>query len=100
MDVPNPGSANPAPEGSQVPEVTFGLLISSLMMDGLVALGEVENPATKKTDADLTHAKFVVDMLAILQEKTKNNLTKDEDAMLEAILYDLRMKFVAKNPPK
>lgn len=70
------------------------------MMDGLVALGEVENPATKKTDADLTHAKFVVDMLAILQEKTKNNLTKDEDAMLEAILYDLRMKFVAKNPPK
>jgi hypothetical protein len=80
----------------EMPEAGFGLFISGLMMEGLVALGEVENPVTKKKEANLAHAKFVVDTLAMIKEKTRNNLTGDETGTLEAILYDLRMRFVAK----
>lgn len=79
-----------------MPEASFGLFISGLMMEGLIALGEVEHPVTKKKETDLKHATFVIDTLAMLKEKTKNNLTLEEDGALDAVLYDLRMRFVAK----
>lgn len=85
-----------AGEAGQMPEASFGLFISGLMMEGLIALGEVEHPVTKKKEPDLKHATFVIDTLAMLKEKTKNNLSGEEDGALEAVLYDLRMRFVAK----
>lgn len=87
--------ARPAGEDSAL-EATFGLFISGLMMEALVALGELENPATKKKDLNSPHAKFIIDTLAMLKEKTRTNLTKEEEEGLEAILYDLRMRFVSK----
>ncbi|MFA6078452.1 MAG: DUF1844 domain-containing protein [Candidatus Omnitrophota bacterium] len=77
-------------------EVTFHLFVSSLMMEALVALGDIEHPVTKKKELNPTHAKFVIDTLSMLQEKTSNNLSKDESNMLESMLYDLRMRFVNK----
>lgn len=79
-----------------MPEASFSLFVSGLMMEGLIALGEIEHPVTKKKEADLNHATFVIDTLAMLKEKTKNNLTSEEDGALDAVLYDLRMRFVAK----
>ena len=78
------------------PEVTFGLFISSLMMEALVALGELENPVTKKKEPNHVQAKFIIDTLGMLKEKTKNNLAKDESESIDAILYELRMRFVEK----
>src|SRR3989338_6881315 len=72
--------------GANMPEVTFTMFISGLMMESLIALGEVENPITKKKEFSRDHAKFLIDTLAMLGEKTKNNLTGDEQNMLEAIL--------------
>ena len=89
-----------APTGSSAEEtleVSFGLFISGLMMEALMALGEVENPATKKKEPNLTHARFVIDTLSMLKDKTRNNLDKDETDALESILYDLRMRFVVKS---
>lgn len=77
-------------------EVTFDLFISGLTMEALISLGEVENPVTKKKEVNTTHARFIIDTLAMLQDKTKNNLTKEEADMLESMLYDLRMRFVNK----
>ncbi len=77
-------------------EVTFGLFISGLMMEALIALGEVENPVTKTKESNQLHAKFIIDTLGMLEEKTKNNLSKEEQDALEALLYDLRMRFVEK----
>jgi len=77
-------------------EVTFHLFATSLMMEALVALGDIEHPVTKKKELNPTHAKFVIDTLSMLQEKTANNLTKDEAGTLESVLYDLRMRFVNK----
>ena len=77
-------------------EVSFNLFISSLMMQGMVALGEAENPVTKTREFNKMHAQFIIDTLSMLREKTKNNLTKEETDMLEGILYELRMRFVVK----
>ncbi len=76
--------------------VTFNLFISGLMMEALIALGDVEHPLTKKKEINITHAKFIIDTISMLQDKTKNNLDKDESSMLDSILYELRMRFVAK----
>lgn len=77
-------------------EVNFGIFTSGLAMESMVALGEIENPITKKKEFNSNHAKFLIDTLAMLQEKTKNNLTKEEGEMLDYMLYDLRMRFVNK----
>ena len=77
-------------------EVGFGLFITGLMMEAVMALGDLENPATHKKELNLQHAKILIDTLEMLKEKTKNNLSKDEDEAMSSILYDLRMRFVAK----
>jgi len=86
------------PAGQKEPEMqaSFSLFISSLMMQAMSTLGEIENPLTKKKEFNKAHAKFIIDTLSMMQEKTKNNLTKEESEMLEGILYELRMRFVAK----
>ena len=78
-------------------EASFPLFISGLMMEGIISLGEVEHPIAKKKETNLPHAKFIIDTLAMLQEKTKNNLAKEEAEMLDGVLYELRMRFVAKS---
>lgn len=82
---------------AKLPEkVTFGLFIYGLMMEALIALGEIENPITKKKEVSASHGKFIIDTLDMLKEKTKGNLSGDEDKMLDGMLYELRMKFVSK----
>jgi hypothetical protein len=77
-------------------EVSFGLFITGLMMEAVMALGDLENPVTHKKEPNLQHAKILIDTLEMLKEKTKNNLSKDEDEAMSSILYDLRMRFVTK----
>lgn len=77
-------------------EINFGLFLSSLMIEGLIALGEVENPVTKKKETNMGQARYVIDVMSMLQEKTKNNLTPEEKNAVEQILYELRMRYVAK----
>jgi hypothetical protein len=79
------------------PEATFGLFIYGLMMEAMIALGEAENPITKKREPNPAHAKFVIDTLDMLKTKTKGNVSKDEESMLDGILYELRMRFVSKS---
>lgn len=90
-------ASSPQGDGqNQMPEVSFQLFISGLMMEALVAFGDVENPLTKKKELNAPHAKFVIDTLGVLKEKTKGNLTKDEEESLEAVLYELRLRYVNK----
>ena len=88
-------AAQDAPEMADL-KVNFEIFISGLMMEGLIALGEAENPVTKKKELNAMHAKFLIETLDMLREKTKNNLAKNEDEMMEAVLYELKMRFVNK----
>lgn len=59
-----------------------------------MALGLAPHPQTGKTEIDLTMARFNIDMLEVLQTKTKNNLLKEESDFLNNLIADLRLKFV------
>src|SRR5438046_3203602 len=60
----------------------------------LLHLGEIANPMTNAVERDLEAAKHVIDILGILQEKTRNNLDAGEETLLSSVLYDLRMRYV------
>ena len=77
-----------------MPNITFATFIFSLNSSALVQLGMMDNPMTGKKDINLPLAKQTIDILSMLEEKTKGNLGKDEAAMLKSILYDLRILYV------
>jgi len=75
-------------------EPTFRIFISSLSMQAMIAMGKLQNPVTNKTEINMEQAKYLIDTLGILKEKTKGNLTKDEETMLDDSLFNLRMTYV------
>ena len=84
-------------EGKFVPpEPDFNFFVTTLSLQASIALGQVPNPATNKTEEDLTQAQFLIDTLGMLKEKTKGNLSTDEANLLENLLYELRMQYVSK----
>ncbi|MCC8117090.1 MAG: DUF1844 domain-containing protein [Planctomycetes bacterium] len=72
----------------------FLQFIGGFAFQTLVHLGKVANPMTGESGVDLPNAKYSIDILGILQEKTKGNLTKEEDESLANMLRDLRMTYV------
>ena len=78
-----------------IPEANFILFVSGFATQTLIALGQFENPMTKKRETNLDQARYTIDTLKMIQEKTKGNLTPEEEKYLEGVLYDLRMSYVA-----
>ncbi len=81
-------------ESFQLPEINFATFIFSLNSSVLVHLGIIDDPASGKKVKNLAIAKQTIDILGMLEEKTRENLTEDEESMLKNILYDLRMIYV------
>lgn len=80
----------------QPPKADFGFFISSLAMESLIALGDVENPMTKKTSVNLKQAEYLIDTIDIIRQKTEGNLTAQEKVFIENVLSDLKMRYVNK----
>ena len=78
-----------------LPPPDFTFLIGSLYVQGAMALGMFVNPMNNKQEMQPAHAKHAIDLLAMLQEKTKGNLTADESEELETALHELRMIYVS-----
>jgi len=78
----------------EMPPASFATLVSSLVTQILFALGGMEDPQTKKRYVDLDLAKHHIDTLAILEEKTRGNLTEEEKKILDNALYEVRMQYV------
>ncbi len=77
-----------------LPEIDFNSFIFSLSTSALIQLGEIEDPFTQKEAKNLPIAKQTIDLIGMLKEKTKGNLTPQEEKLIESILYDLRMRYV------
>jgi hypothetical protein len=89
--------ASPATEGrpaKEVHEIDFSTFVISLGSSALVHLGQLGHPGGEGQHRDLALAKQTVDILGMLAEKTRGNLTADENRLLEHLLYDLRLKYV------
>jgi hypothetical protein len=82
------------------PVPDFKFFITTLALQATIFLGQMPNPATQKVEEDLVQAKFIIDTLGMLQEKTKGNLTQEESEFLENLLYDMRTVYLSKSKAK
>lgn len=102
----SPAESSPAPEteiargfdaGTDQPlEITLSTFLMSLSTQALMCLGEIPNPMSGKPEPDLLAVRELIDIISLLQEKTRGNLDAAEARLFEKILYDLRMRFVEK----
>ncbi len=77
-----------------LPEISFINLIFSLSTSVLIQLGEIQDPVSQGSAKNLPLAKQTIDLIGMLKEKTKGNLSSDEEKAVESILYDLKMRYV------
>ena len=77
-----------------LPEINFSTFVISLSTQALMHLGEIADPLSGKEERDVSLAKQMIDIVGMLQEKTRGNLTGGEAKLIEDILFDLRMRYV------
>ncbi len=77
-----------------LPELDFSAFIFSLATTAQVGLGVIPNPQTNLQVRNLPAAKQMIDIIGMLKEKTTGNLTQDEQALVDSILYNLRMQYI------
>jgi hypothetical protein len=77
-----------------LPNLDFATFVLSLSHSVLMHLGEAPHPEGDSAHKDLPLARQTIDLLGLLEEKTKGNLTGDEERLLSQVLFDLRMRFV------
>jgi len=75
-------------------EASFSMLIMSIASSATIALGLAPFPSTREMFPDKNIARFNIDLLIMLQQKTKNNLESDEKTFLDSVIQDLQLKFV------
>lgn len=83
-------------DNTHMPQVTFSTFILSLASSALMELGEVPDPNTGQVTENLVMARHTIDVLTMLQEKTKSCLDAEERRLLDGLLYEVRMKYVMK----
>lgn len=81
-------------QNTQLPKITFSTFIFSLNSSALFHLGLVPDPTTGKKEKNLLLAKQSIDIIGMLDEKTRGNLTADEEKLVRNVLHDLRLMYV------
>ena len=96
QDISGQSADSTAQKESGEGEVNFMNYVASLTFQAMIFLGEIPNPmAENKIEKNLAQAKLLIDTLTLLREKTKGNLTKQEEDLLNGSVYELQMKYVA-----
>ena len=80
--------------GYALPKIDFSTFVLSINSSALVQLGLIDDPVGGQKTKNLPLAKQTIDLLAMLEEKTRGNLTGDEENILKNLLYELRMIYV------
>jgi hypothetical protein len=83
-----------AAQETPLPEISFPSFIFSLSSTAFASLGAIPDPQTGKVEKNLPLAKQTINLLGLLREKTRNNLSQEEDNLFDHLLYDLRMAYV------
>ena len=83
-----------------LPPPDFEVIVTTFATQAAMSLGQIKNPMTGETGLDLKQAKFAIDLLQVLEEKSKGNLTAEEDKNLQDLLYQLRMVYINKTGGK
>jgi len=89
--------STPGEPAGAYPPIDFHTFILSLGSSALFHMGELDGPDGQPQQLDLPLAKHTIDVIAMLEEKTKGNLTPPEANLVESLLYDLRLRYVEKS---
>lgn len=84
----------PARGAGQLPPPTFETLVSTMATQALFSLGAIPDPRTGQRVAHLDLARHHIDMLSVIEEKAKGNLSEEEEKMLATTLYELRSSYI------
>lgn len=90
----SPPSSDQAEQVHTMPPVNFSTFLLSLSSAAMMYFGDIADPVSQQKTKNLALAKQHIDILALLQEKTKGNLTAEEENLLEELLYNLRMRYI------
>ena len=90
----NPSQAEQSQPQEQEPELDFFNYIASLGFQAMIFLGEIPNPLTNQIDKNFKQAKFLIDTMVIIREKTTGNLSKEEAELLNGSVYELQLRYV------
>ena len=74
--------------------ISFSAFVTSLGIQALIKMGELQDPNSAKMEIDLDGAQETIDLLLMFKEKTKGNLTSEEETLLNSLIPDLQFKFV------
>lgn len=80
-------------EKNKVQQPIFSLFLSSLGMQAMIAMGKIESPLTKKTENNFEQAQFLITNLEMIKEKTINNLSDEEEKLLDEYLVNLKVLY-------
>jgi len=82
------------PAADSLPEASFVELVNLLVMQAMAGLGLLAGPGGERIPPNLEAAKHFIDMLQMLEDKTRGNLSDEEKKLLDQVLYEMRMRFV------
>ena len=88
---------SPKPEGTRLPPADFAGFIVSLAHAALVHLGEMPDPSTGAPARNIEQARYTIDLIDMFAEKTRGNLTPEENLLMERVASDLKLKFVRRS---
>lgn len=74
----------------------FHIFLTSLGMQAMIFMGELPNPITNETKVELDRARYMIETIAMIKDKTRGNLTAEEQKLVDDILYGLRLKYAEK----
>jgi hypothetical protein len=77
-----------------IPPASLEMLLTMLATEAMVALGQIPHPATGRPQADLGQAQYLIDLVEVMREKTKGNLSANEQQLMETLLHQLRLAYV------
>jgi hypothetical protein len=89
------GGSEPPGAAPSLPPASFEMLVTTLATEAMIGLGQLPHPLTGKIHADAAQARYAIDMIEMLGEKTRGNLTPNEEHGIGELLHQLRMAFVA-----
>jgi len=78
----------------QMPPASLEMLVTTLVTEAMISLGQVPHPHTGEVLFQPQQAKYLIDMIDMLREKTKGNVTPDETELMEQLLHQLRLAYV------
>lgn len=78
-------------------EPSFSIFLTSLGMQAMIFLGEMPNPINNETKVELERARYMIETITMIKERTKGNLSSEEQKLIDDILYGLRLKYAERS---